>query len=180
MTLTYGSLVAQLCKDLDGDYAQVNRHLDRMGYNIGLRLIEDFLARTALPRCSGFKDTAETIAKVGFKMFLNTVPVIDNWTPDGKQFSLILDDAASAGGGGSAGGSSNPLTEFVELPDDGRANTELWYSNILAGVIRGACEMVQLEVEAQFVSDVLQGAPQTELRVRFVKVLEDEIPAGED
>lgn len=137
-----------------------------MGYNIGVRLIEDFLARSGTGRCTNFKDTAEMISKVGFKMFLNITPQIDNWTPDNKQFSLIFDD--------------NPLTEFVELPDDGRAARELWYSNILVGVIRGACEMVQLEVDAHFVSDTLQGASQTEMRVRFVKVLEDEIPAGED
>lgn len=36
----------------------------------------------------------------------------------------------------------NPLAEFVELPDDGRAQDELWFSNILCGVLRGALEMV--------------------------------------
>jgi hypothetical protein len=36
----------------------------------------------------------------------------------------------------------NPLADFVELPDDGRAQDELWYSNILCGVLRGALEMV--------------------------------------
>lgn len=166
VTLTYGSLVAQLCRDYEGDYIKVNKQLERMGYNIGLRLIEDFLSRSNLGRCTNFRDTAETISKVGFKMFLNITPTIDNWTPDNRQFSLILDE--------------NPLAEFVELPDDGRAQKELWYSNILAGVIKGACEMVQLEVDAFFVSDVLQGAPATELRVRFIKVLEDEVPAGDD
>lgn len=34
------------------------------GYNIGLRLIEEFLARTNLPRCQDFKETGEIIAKV--------------------------------------------------------------------------------------------------------------------
>lgn len=146
-----------------------------MGYNIGLRLIEDFLAKTTTSpafsgpngsrRCTNFKETAEVISKVGFKMFLNITPAVENWTADGKQFSLVLDE--------------NPLAEFVELPDD-RAMRELWYSNILAGVIKGALEMVQLDVDAFFVSDVLQGATTTELRVRFIKVLEDEIPAGED
>lgn len=137
-----------------------------MGYNIGLRLIEDYLSRSNLGRCTNFRETAEAISKVGFKMFLNTTPTIDNWSPDNKQFSLILDE--------------NPLAEFVELPEDGRAHRELWYSNILAGVIKGACEMVQLEVDSYFVSDVLQGASTTELRVKFVKLLEDEVPAGED
>jgi len=37
----------------------------------------------------------------------------------------------------------NPLADFVELPDDGRAQEELWYSNILCGVLRGALEMVR-------------------------------------
>jgi len=36
----------------------------------------------------------------------------------------------------------NPLGDFVELPDDGRAQNELWYSNLLCGVLRGALEMV--------------------------------------
>jgi len=36
----------------------------------------------------------------------------------------------------------NPLAEFVELPEDS-AMSELWYSNILCGVIRGALEMVR-------------------------------------
>jgi trafficking protein particle complex subunit 3 len=36
----------------------------------------------------------------------------------------------------------NPLADFVELPDDGRAQDELWFSNILCGILRGALEMV--------------------------------------
>jgi trafficking protein particle complex subunit 3 len=36
----------------------------------------------------------------------------------------------------------NPLVDFVELPDDGRAQDELWYSSILCGILRGALEMV--------------------------------------
>ena len=35
-----------------------------MGYNIGLRLIEDFLAKTNMGKCANFRETAETIAKV--------------------------------------------------------------------------------------------------------------------
>jgi hypothetical protein len=65
---------------------------------------------------------------VGFKVFLNITPTVTNWTTDNKQFSLIFEE--------------NPLADFVELPDDGRAQNELWYSNMLCGVLRGALEMV--------------------------------------
>jgi len=37
-----------------------------MGYNIGLRLIEDYLAKSnTMKRCVNFRDTADMIAKAG-------------------------------------------------------------------------------------------------------------------
>lgn len=74
------------------------------------------------------QDLRLTFRQIGFKIFLNITPTVTNWTADNKQFSLIFED--------------NPLADFVELPDDGRAQDELWYSNILCGILRGALEMV--------------------------------------
>jgi len=188
VTLTYGTIVAQLCKDFDSDYVEVNKQLDRMGYNIGLRLIEDYLAKSnTMRRCANFRETAEMIAKasrqppipschpcladtgcsqVGFKIFLNITPVITNWTSDSKQFSLVFEE--------------NPLADFVELPDDGRAQDELWYSNIFCGVLRGALEMVQTQVEAHFISDVLRGNDTTEMRISLIRYIDDELPPEDD
>ncbi|EEC18167.1 trafficking protein particle complex subunit, putative [Ixodes scapularis] len=160
-TLTYGSLVAQMLKDYESD-EEVNKQLDRMGYNIGLRLIEDFLARTNVGRCHDFKDTSDKL-QMAFKMYLGVNPPITNWSPAGDEFSFILE--------------SNPLTEFVELPD---SHSSLKYCNIIPGVIRGALEMVQTEVVAWFVQDQLKGDSTSELRIKFVRRLEDAIPAGED
>src|SRR6267154_4442123 len=61
--MTYGALVVQLIQDYE-DYEEVNKQLDKMGYNIGTRLIEDFLARSNLGRCTDFRETGEVIAKV--------------------------------------------------------------------------------------------------------------------
>jgi len=96
-------------------------------------------------------------------MFLNIQPTVANWSPSGDEFSLLLE--------------SNPLAEFVELPDNCLG---IKYSNIYAGAIRGACEMVQMEVSTWFVQDQLKGDNLTELRVKFIKKLEDAMPAGED
>lgn len=65
VTLTYGTIVAQLCQDYDSNYQDVNKQLDKMGYNIGMRLIEDFLAKSGVGRCANFRETADMIAKVG-------------------------------------------------------------------------------------------------------------------
>ena len=161
------------------------------GYNIGTRLIEDFLARTNLSKCSDFREVGEVVSKVGFKMFLNITPSVIHHqqedssssasAPSGaiagqqsvtqsaqapvREFSLILDE--------------NPLVEFVELPRDARAGG-LWFSNVLAGVLRGALEMVQMQTECFFVSDTLRGDETTELRVRLVKHLDEEAPIADD
>lgn len=49
---------------------EVNKQLDKMGQNIGIRLVDDFLAKTNTGRCRNFREAAKTIAETGFRMFL--------------------------------------------------------------------------------------------------------------
>ncbi|PWN45343.1 TRAPP I complex [Ceraceosorus guamensis] len=185
-TLTYGALVVQLIKDYE-DYTAVNAQLDKMGYNIGTRLIEDFLARTGLPKCRDFAETAEVLSKVGFRLFLNITPVLlpikEVPLTSASQSAVVASAAASASGQTTQEFGlvleENPLAEFVELDEEARLGG-LWWSNVLCGVIRGALEMVQLQTEVRFVSDVLKGDETTEMRVKLIRVLDEEAPIADD
>lgn len=96
-------------------------------------------------------------------MFLGITAQVNNWDSKKQEFFLTLEE--------------NPLTEFVELPDNYQ---NLSYCNILCGVIRGCLEMVQLRVECKFVRDVLRGDDVSEIRVTLKERIAEEIPVGED
>ena len=83
---------------------------------------------------------------------------VANWNTDKNIFSIILND--------------NPLIDFVDLPP---RYSELLYSNILCGVIRGALEMVQMRVECKFVKDVLRGDDTNEIRVELKEMMADQM-----
>ncbi len=131
------------------------------GYNIGIRVVDEFCAKSRVVRCRSFKETMDTIAKEALKMFLGITGVVDSWSADGSSCSLKLPD--------------NPLSDFVELPP---AYSDLRYSNVLCGVIRGALEMLSMRVECHFAKDALVGDDMTEIRVALKEILGE--GAGKD
>jgi len=116
-TCTPAHLHLQIVKDYE-NVDDVNRQLEKMGYNIGVRIIEDFLARTGTSKCGDFRETSEKVQQA-FKIFLNVSPTVTSWSSASDEFSLIFE--------------TNPIAEFVELPD---SQAGLKYSNILCGTIR--------------------------------------------
>lgn len=179
--LTYGSLITELLKDYDNDIPEINKQLDRIGHSIGVRCIDELLAKCEvngvdIGPCSSLENTAEVIAKIGFRCFLGMTCDVTNVTD--KSFSLFLYE--------------NPLSIFVELPESNRglndddANestgkpewSKLKYSNIYCGVIRGALEQVNMKVTCDFVRDVLRGDEVNEIRVELKEIMTE--GAGED
>eukprot|EP01130_Rhizamoeba_saxonica_P003268 TRINITY_DN1396_c0_g1_i1.p1 TRINITY_DN1396_c0_g1~~TRINITY_DN1396_c0_g1_i1.p1 ORF type:complete len:198 (-),score=52.10 TRINITY_DN1396_c0_g1_i1:84-641(-) len=163
LTLTYGSMVCQLVKDMDS-ISDVNDQLHRMGVNIGVRLIDEFLALTQQPRCKSWEETAEVISYAGFKVFLGVTGQITHMDVEKKKFRIVLDD--------------NPLIDFVELPDT--LVQELQYNNILCGIIEGALKQLQLIVECKVKQCPLRGDETTELSVKLVEIKNLDLPVGEE
>ncbi|KAL3791783.1 hypothetical protein ACHAWO_005703 [Cyclotella atomus] len=171
--LTYGSLVTELVRDYE-DPIEVNAQLDRIGHSIGVRCVDEFLSKADVAgmgmttQCQSLRDTAEVVAKMGFKMFLGVQAEVGGFSQDQKSFSIYLQD--------------NPLSTFVELPGDEQGGSDdlrrLKYSNVYCGVIRGALEQVNLKVECNIVRDTLKGDDLNEIRVELKEVLTD--GAGDD
>ena len=173
LTLTYGAFVHRLIKDDAGSSSsgsgenaeEVNAILDKMGYNIGCRMVDEFFAKSpSQGLCRDFTDTARVIGEQAFKMFLGVSAEVANFDADGKAFSLILRE--------------NPLADFVILPAP--YTSKLWYSNILCGVIRGALEMLNMKVNAYFKKDILRGHDCTEIRVELKEIVKDKYEEDED
>lgn len=155
-TLTYGALVRHLLLDLESP-EEVNKQLDKMGQNIGVRLVDDFLAKTSTTRCRNFREAAKTIAETGFKMFLGISAKVTQI--DDKECKMVLND--------------NPLTDFVELPDK---LEPLSYCNLLCGVIRGALEQISMKVEVTISKDPLKGDERFELHMKLLEYVNEEYP----
>ena len=159
-SLTYGAIVTQLLKDYE-EVDATSAQLEKMGYNIGVRLVDEFLAKAQIGTCQSFQETGEVIAKAGFKMFLGVSAEVVGASE--TEFRLQLTE--------------NPLAEFVELPEQ---YSSLAYSNLLCGVLRGALEMVQMRVECTLTKDTLWGHEVVEIHVVLKEMLAEEYQDDDD
>ena len=159
--LTYGALVMEILQDNEGNIPKVNEQLELIGYSIGIRSVDEFLAKSNnAPTCKTFAETAEVLAKTALKMFLGISADLQQHTA--TTFSILFQE--------------NPLTMFVELPEEYKDILE--YSIVYCGAIRGAMEMLNYKVECTFVKSPLRGDDIHEIKVDLVQVLQD--GAGED
>lgn len=178
LALTYGCFVAQVARDSDS-IAAANKTLDRIGFNMGVRLIDDFLARNIqlLPAggCGDFRDMAEVIGRVAFKQYLNVTPSIQYRNRGEFVLAWPLSEADGLG------------SELVELPEL-VARGGLHYQQIICGLIRGALEMINFQVECTIINDPLLATPSSsaatnqnvEILVKLVKIIDDSTPPLED
>lgn len=155
--LTYGALVGELLRDLEKTDL-IQSELDRMGHSMGIRSAEEFLARSDM-NCKNFSDTPEVL-KMALRMFFG-VAADTRSKSDDSMFSVLFSD--------------NPLTLFVELPDEYET---LEYSQLLAGWCRGVLEMLQFDCACKVEQSMLTGDAVNEISISLNQVLQE--GAGEE
>lgn len=159
VTLTYGALVASLVRDHQ-DTRLVNAELDRLGFNVGIKMVDEYLAKAGVQGCNTFRDVCQSIAKGALKMFLGVSGAESSkWREDNKQCSIIW--------------KGNPLNDFVELPPALAAAGPSSFSyslTFICGCVRGALSMLNMVVECTPVRDELCGAADNEIRITLTEV----------
>ena len=98
VAITYGALVSQLFK-AKSDPKTIESDLKKIGHNMGVRLIDEFLAKSNQVPCQTFRDVMETLSKIGVKMFLGIDTELTELGP--KSYVVSFPE--------------NPLNDFVEL-----------------------------------------------------------------
>lgn len=166
--ISYGALVRQVLATSEDNLEAVNHQLEEIGVRIGLRLVEEYVARSGAPPCRTFASTADAIAKIGLKMFLGITAQVANLqiatAPAGGQQQQQQQQSGSSNESSySLVFAENPLNFFVELPHT--MVGALWYSNVLCGVVRGALEQIGTVTEVRYVKDTLRGDSVNEIKV---------------
>ena len=169
LTLSYGSLMVRLIKDYEKP-EEINDQLEKMGYNIGIRLIDDFLAKSCIDPPKTFEEVISIITNNALKFYLNVgakyelVKTDSNMIDTNQQYEYRIYF------------SENPLNDYVELPDKFKG---LWYSNMICGVIRGALEAINIKVECKYSKDTLKGNDLNEIRVKLIEIIEEKLQEEE-
>ena len=169
ITLTYGSLMVRLIKDYEKP-EEINDQLEKMGYNIGIRLIDDFLAKSCLPPPKTFDEAISIITNNALSFYLGIgakkelVKTDNNMIDTNQQYEykIYFND--------------NPLNDYVELPDKFKG---LWYSNMICGVIRGALEAINIKVECKYTKDTLKNNDNNEIRIKLIEIIEEKLQEEE-
>ena len=86
-------LVRQLLDDVS-DVSEVNAALRRVGRSMGVRAVDEFLAKSGAgaAKCTTFRQAAEAAAGPAMRMFLGVKAAVGGWSAEGDACSLRLSD----------------------------------------------------------------------------------------
>lgn len=154
LNFTYGSMILRLINDYDNP-EEINERLFNMGKRIGNRLIDDYLAKVDTKRqCQNFRNILDNLSSKGFKLYLGVECIVVEVNE--KEFNLVF--------------SENPLNDYVQLPSN---FVNLWYSNLIPGLIVGGMEMLNIKAECFFIKDMIKGNDCNEVKVKLIEIIEE-------
>jgi hypothetical protein len=156
VAITYGALVSQLFRTKT-DPVIIEKDLEKIGQNMGVRLIDEFLSKSNQVPCQTFRDVMETMSKIAAKMFLGIDTELVELGP--KSYMMSFPE--------------NPLNDFVELPENLKS-VSFSYSSIYCGIIKGALEQLLMQVNCRFVKDVLRGDDINSIQIDLIGIIRPE------
>jgi hypothetical protein len=155
VSFLYGSLIVRLVKDFNNDINEINKQTEQMGYNIGLRLINDIIASQVgrnLDSSNPNLLNSLIISTLSICLGLNgELKKINE-----KEFHFLFDN--------------NLLALYVEIPENLKG---LIYSNLINGLLRGVCEIANFKIESKFIKDKLNGDDINEIQINLLDIIEE-------
>jgi hypothetical protein len=151
-----GTNPAASTESMEKRCADVNDALFQMGKRIGIRIVDEFLAKTRgdVP-CATLDEAVRTIATKALPMFfpgMEHSTRVDVLVP-GEKFLLTLD--------------ARPLQGVAELPAPVRDH--LWYCNVLCGAISSALNLVELNADVAYEKCTLRGHDCSQIMISKIK-----------
>ena len=154
LTFMYGSLLVRLTKDIK-DIDELNKKIESIGYEMGKRLVDDLIDDFQLGLdVSDQNKLMERLINQLTEYYLGIIGTYNQVSE--KEYHLIFPE--------------NPISFYVELPE---SLSNLCYSNIICGILRGMLEISGFEVQCEFVKDKMKGDEVNDLKITLVKYIEE-------
>ena len=134
----YGAFVFQLLQDFD-HVGAVNAELEAIGHSVGVRFVDELLAKLGTARVGTFEEAVRTVVEQGFRAFFGAGGQVSDWSGDRTRCRVLLEDV--------------PMMEHTEIPEH---LADLQYTVFLSGLIKGSLEQLGMHVEVDLAAEAGQ------------------------
>lgn len=177
-SLVYGCYVQQILQKevVDRETVSlamdtVHQRLDKLGYHMGTRLVDDFYARclTQSPLtvsleqpCKNLKEAMTVISKVACKMYFGISAKLSDWKEDETQVTLSLEKAQNA----LIQDIGIVFPALCDILENSNEKDDFYYCQMYCGLLRGALEMVQIPVTCQLLKSDQPGTMEIRISLK--------------
>ena len=161
LSFMYGSLVVRLTKDIQNTN-EINKKIEELGFNIGKRYIDEIIDTLGKSVDSSNPELVVKLVTTLLKQYLGIYSAEIKQVAE-KEYSITFNE--------------NPFNSYVELPDKLK---DLWYSNVICGIIRGLLDTVNYQVECTYVKDKLKGDETNAISLKIIQYVEERFVDDEE